>query len=331
MSGAHALRSVDGMIEARELTKKFGGKAAVDRLTFTVRPGRVTGFLGPNGAGKSTTMRMILGLDAPSGGTVTIDGRRYDRLAAPLREVGSLLDARAVHGGRTVRQHLVGLARSNGIGAARVDEVLDAVGLTSAAGRRAKGLSLGMGQRLGIAAALLGDPGVLILDEPVNGLDTEGIRWIRDLLKSLALDGRTVFLSSHLMSEMELTADHLIVIGRGRLLADTDMRDFIETNSQGATLLRTPDSEAQRMRALLETAGASVRLDARGGWRVAGLRPAEIGELARTQGLAIHELTPAFSTLEEIYTDMTRTSVEYRGTSTTPYEAETPEAKEPVR
>lgn len=331
MSGAPALRSVDGMIEARELTKRYGGKAAVDRLTFTVRPGRVTGFLGPNGAGKSTTMRMILGLDAPSGGAVTVNGRRYDRLAAPLREVGSLLDARSVHGGRTARQHLLGLARSNGIGGRRVDEVLEAVGLADVAGQRAKGLSLGMGQRLGIAAALLGDPGVLILDEPVNGLDTEGIRWIRDLLKSLAADGRTVFLSSHLMSEMELTADHLIVIGRGRLLADTDMRDFIETNSQGATLLRTPDAEAQRMRALLETAGASVRLDARGGWRVGGLMPAEIGELARTQGLAIHELTPVFSSLEEVYTDMTRASVEYRGTAAT-HEAEAEDdAKEPVR
>ncbi|MGW5869140.1 ABC transporter ATP-binding protein [Streptomyces sp. NPDC055239] len=316
------------MIEARELTKRYGGKAAVDRLTFTIHPGRVTGFLGPNGAGKSTTMRMILGLDAPSGGAVTVNGRLYDRLAAPLREVGSLLDATSVHGGRTARQHLLGLARSNGIGGRRVDEVLDAVGLTGVAGRRAKGLSLGMGQRLGIAAALLGDPGVLILDEPVNGLDTEGIRWIRDLLKSLAADGRTVFLSSHLMSEMELTADHLIVIGRGRLLADTDMRDFIETNSQGVTLLRTPDAEAQRMRALLETAGASVGLDARGGWRVGGLTPVEIGELARTQGLAIHELTSVHSSLEEVYTDMTRTSVEYRGTARTTYEAE---AKETVR
>ncbi|MGW5733462.1 MULTISPECIES: ATP-binding cassette domain-containing protein [Streptomyces] len=306
------------MIEARELTKRYGGKAAVDGLTFTVRPGRVTGFLGPNGAGKSTTMRMILGLDAPSGGTVTVNGRRYERLGAPLREVGSLLDARSVHGGRTARGHLLGLARSNGIGAARVDEVLEEVGLTRVAGQRAKGLSLGMGQRLGIAAALLGDPGVLILDEPVNGLDTEGIRWIRGLLKSLAAEGRAVFLSSHLMSEMELTADHLIVIGRGRLLADTDMRDFIETNSRGTTLLRTPDNEAQRMRALLEAAGASVRLDARGGWRVDGLAPAEIGELARSHDLAIHELTPAHRSLEEIYTDMTRASVEYRGRATPP-------------
>ncbi|MFI1358746.1 ATP-binding cassette domain-containing protein [Streptomyces sp. NPDC020898] len=304
------------MIEARELTKTYGGKTAVDRLTFTVRPGLVTGFLGPNGAGKSTTMRMILGLDTLTAGTVTVNGRRYDRLAAPLREVGSLLDARAVHGGRSVRGHLLGLARSNALGRARVDEVLETVGLTEVAGQRARGLSLGMGQRLGIAAALLGDPGVLILDEPVNGLDTEGIRWMRDLLKSLAGQGRTVFLSSHLMSEMELTADHLIVIGRGRLLADTDMRDFIETNSQGATLLRTADGEARPMRALLEAKGARVRPAADGGWRVTGLPPAVIGELAREHGLAVHQLTPVFSSLEEVYTSMTRTSVEYRGTRT---------------
>jgi ABC-2 type transport system ATP-binding protein len=316
MSVAPPLRSVEGMIEARELTKKYGDKAAVDDLSFTVRPGLVTGFLGPNGAGKSTTLRMTLGLDAPTTGAVTVNGRRYDQLAAPLREVGSLLDARCVHGGRTVRRHLLGLARSNAIPARRVDEVLGMVGLEQAADQRAKGLSLGMGQRLGIATALLGDPGVLILDEPVNGLDTEGIRWIRDLLKSLAEDGRTVFLSSHLMSEMELTADRLIVIGRGRLLADTDMRDFIETNSQGATLLRMPDAEARQMRAVLESRGAGVRLDARGGWRVTGLAPAAIGELAREHGLAVHQLTPVFASLEEVYTAMTRTLEEHRGTET---------------
>ncbi|MFH8991297.1 ABC transporter ATP-binding protein [Streptomyces sp. NPDC017940] len=303
------------MIEARELTKRYGDRAAVDRLTFTVRPGLVTGFLGPNGAGKSTTMRMILGLDTPSAGTVTIGGRRYDRLAAPLREVGSLLDAKGVHGGRGVRQHLLGLARSNAIPRGQVDAVLEMVGLGDVADQRAKGLSLGMGQRLGIAAALLGDPEVLILDEPVNGLDTEGIRWIRALLKSLAAQGRTVFLSSHLMSEMELTADRLIVIGRGRLLADTDMREFIETHSQGTTLVRTAEGEAERMRALLERSGAAVQLDARGGWRVAGLAPAAIGELAREQRIALHELTPLFSSLEEIYTAMTRASVEYRGSA----------------
>ncbi|MGW6456611.1 ATP-binding cassette domain-containing protein [Streptomyces sp. NPDC055078] len=305
------------MIEARELTKRYGDNTAVDRLSFTVRPGLVTGFLGPNGAGKSTTMRMILGLDTPTAGTVTVGGRRYDRLPAPLRAAGSLLDAKAVHGGRTVRHHLLGLARSNAIGRSRVDEVLEMTGIAQVADRRAKGLSLGMGQRLGIATALLGDPAVLVLDEPVNGLDTEGIRWIRELLKSRAEQGHTVFLSSHLMSEMELTADHLIVIGRGRLLADTDMRDFIETNSQGSTLVRTPDAERLRMRALLQDAGASVRLDARGGWRVTGLRPADIGEIARVHRLAVHELTPVFSSLEDVYTDMTRSSVEYRGGTST--------------
>ncbi|MBC9715170.1 ATP-binding cassette domain-containing protein [Streptomyces sp. TRM66268-LWL] len=301
------------MIEARELTKRYGGKTAVDHLSFTVRPGLVTGFLGPNGAGKSTTMRMVLGLDTPCSGSVTVGGRSYGRLPAPLRTVGSLLDAKSVHGGRTVRKHLLGLARSNAIGRRRVDEVLELVGLTEVADQRAKGLSLGMGQRLGIAAALLGDPEVLILDEPVNGLDTEGIRWIRDLLKSQAAQGRTVFLSSHLMSEMELTADHLIVIGRGKLLADTRMREFIETNSQGGTLLRTPDEEAGRMRTLLEAHGATVQMDARGPWRVTGLTPVEIGELARGHQLAIHELTPVFSSLEEVYTNMTQSSVEFRG------------------
>jgi ABC-2 type transport system ATP-binding protein len=313
MSGADAVRSVESMIEARELTKRYGDKTAVDHLSFTVRPGLVTGFLGPNGAGKSTTMRMVLGLDTPSSGSVTVGGRSYATLPAPLRTVGSLLDAKSVHGGRIVRKHLLGLARSNAIGRRRVDEVLELVGLAEVADQRAKGLSLGMGQRLGIAAALLGDPEVLILDEPVNGLDTEGIRWVRDLLKSQAAQGRTVFLSSHLMSEMELTADHLIVIGRGKLLADTAMRDFIETNSQGGTLLRAPDGEAGRMRALLEAHGATVHLDARGAWRVTGLTPVEIGELARGDQLAVHELTPVFSSLEEVYTNMTRSSVEFRG------------------
>jgi ABC-2 type transport system ATP-binding protein len=311
------LRSVGGMIEAHALTKRYGDKAAVEDLSFTVRPGLVTGFLGPNGAGKTTTLRMILGLDAPTSGTVTVDGRRYDRLPAPLREVGSLLDAGAAHRGRTVRRHLLGLARSNAIRARRVDDVLGTVGLEEVADQRAGRLSLGMGQRLGIAAALLGDPGVLILDEPVNGLDAEGVRWIRGLLKSLAAQGRTVFLASHLMSEMELTADRLIVIGRGRLLADTGMRDFIETNSQVATRLRTPEAEAHRMRALLESSGAAVRPDAGGGWRVTGLAPADIGELAREHGLAVHELTPVLSSLEEVYTAMTRSAVEYRANTDT--------------
>ncbi|MDT6982339.1 ABC transporter ATP-binding protein [Streptomyces lusitanus] len=303
------------MIEARNLTKRYGGRTAVDGLSFTVRPGSVTGFLGPNGAGKSTTMRLALGLDTPTAGTVTVAGRRYGQLPAPLRDVGALLDARAVHGGRTVRRHLLGLARSHRIPDRRVDEVLGAAGLTAVADRRAKGLSLGMAQRLGIAAALLGDPGVLILDEPVNGLDTEGIRWIRTLLKSLAAQGRTVFLSSHLMSELELTADRIIVIGRGRLLADTDMRDFIETRSPDATLLRTP--EPAPMRALLESHGAVVRPDPEGGWRVTGPTATAIGELAREHGLALHELTPCRSSLEDVYTELTGEAVEYRGTGNT--------------
>ncbi|MEV7844503.1 ATP-binding cassette domain-containing protein [Streptomyces cyaneofuscatus] len=299
------------MIEATELTKRYGERTAVDRLSFTVRPGRVTGFLGPNGAGKSTTMRLILGLDSASGGRVTVGGKSYRDLPVPLRAVGSLLDAKGVHGGRSAYHHLAGLAASNGIPRRRVDEVLDLVGLPAATARgRAKGFSLGMGQRLGIAAALIGDPEVLILDEPVNGLDTEGIRWIRELMKSLAAEGRTVFLSSHLMSEMELTADHLIVIGRGRLIADTTMRDFIETNSRAHTLVRTPQPE--KLRALLEATGAQVRLDATGGWRVDGPDAATIGNLARDHGLALHELTSTHSSLEEVYTALSQSSVEYR-------------------
>ncbi|MFG3254839.1 ABC transporter ATP-binding protein [Streptomyces sp. NPDC048172] len=299
------------MIEASELTKRYGEKTAVDRLTFTVRPGRVTGFLGPNGAGKSTTMRLILGLDAPTSGSVTVGGRRCSELAAPLRVVGSLLDAKGVHGGRSAYDHLAGLAAGNRIPRRRVDEVLETVGLPPAtARRRAKGYSLGMGQRLGIAAALLGDPEVLILDEPVNGLDTEGIRWIRDTMRSLAAEGRTVFLSSHLMSEMELTADHLVVIGRGRLLADTSTRAFLESHSQAHTLVRTPEPE--KLRALLEARGATVRVTPHGSWRVDGPDAATIGGLAREHGLALHELTPARSSLEEVYTALARDEAEYR-------------------
>ncbi|MDG4856688.1 ABC transporter ATP-binding protein [Streptomyces sp. T-3] len=309
------------MIEATELTKRYGDTTAVDRLSFTVQPGKVTGFLGPNGAGKSTTMRLILGLDAPTGGKVTVCGKRYGELAAPLRSVGSLLDAKGVHGGRSAYQHLAGLAASNGIPRRRVDEVLDMVGLPPAtAHKRTKGFSLGMGQRLGIAAALIGDPDVLILDEPVNGLDTEGIRWIRDLMKSLAAEGRTVLLSSHLMSEMELTADHLIVIGRGRLLADTTMRDFIETNSRAHTVVRA--TEPERLRTLLEARGARVHLDPRGDWRVDGPDAATIGDLAREYGLAIHQLTSARSSLEEVYTALSQDSAEYRAGGQQPEEAQ---------
>src|SRR5918993_1348047 len=263
------------MIEAKELTKRYGPRLAVDRLSFRVRPGRVTGFLGPNGAGKSSTIRMILGLDAPSSGEVTVNSVPYARLRAPLREVGSLLEARAVHGGRTARAHLLFLAQSNGLPRRRVDEVLDMVGLTSVGGRRVKGFSLGMGQRLGIAAALIGDPRILLLDEPVNGLDTEGIRWIRALLKRLAAEGRTVFVSSHLMSEMELTADHLIVIGQGRLIADTTMREFIERNSQRVTLVRSP--RRHQLAEVLRGTGALVQPEQAGGLRVSGIDAATIG------------------------------------------------------
>jgi ABC-2 type transport system ATP-binding protein len=302
------------MIEVRELTKRYGAKLAVDRLSFQVQPGRVTGFLGPNGAGKSTTMRVILGLDRPTSGHAVVHGRPYHRLRAPLREVGSLLDARSVHGGRTAYHHLLYLARSNAIPRRRVDEVLDLVGLTAAVGIRARALSLGMAQRLGIAAALLGDPPVLILDEPVNGLDTHGIRWIRTLLRGLASEGRTVFLSSHLMTEMELTADHLIVIGRGRLVADTDMRSFIETNSPGYTLVRTADGD--QLADLLRRAGAQVQPDRDDRWRVSGIDTTTIGRIAQTHHVGLDELTPRHDSLEEVYTRMTGSTAEYHTDNT---------------
>lgn len=303
------------MIEVKDLTKRYGSKTAVDHLTFQVQPGRVTGFLGPNGAGKSTTMRVILGLDAPMGGRATIKGQPYASLREPLRQVGSLLDAKAMHGGRTAYNHLLWMSQSNGIARARVDEVLEMVGLSEVAGQRTKGFSLGMGQRLGIASALLGDPEVLLLDEPVNGLDTEGIRWVRDLMKGLAAEGRTVLLSSHLMGEMELTADHLVVIGHGRLIADTSMRTFIEHNSQAVTVVRSP--EIHKLGVALERAGGRVQRDAKGGWQVSGPDAATIGDVASAQGIALHELTPRLSSLEDVYTQMTKTSVEFRGAGRT--------------
>jgi ABC-2 type transport system ATP-binding protein len=302
---------VDRVIEATGLTKRYGDVLAVDGLSFRVRPGRVTGFLGPNGAGKSTTMRLVLGLDRPSGGRVRVNGRPYETIRSPCREVGALLDARAFHGGRTAYNHLLGLARSNGIPRPRVDEVLGVVGLESVAGKRTRGFSLGMGQRLGIAAALLGDPEVLILDEPVNGLDTEGIRWMRDLMKGLAAEGRTVFLSSHLMSEMEVTADHLIVMGEGRLIADTTVRGFIEANSQAVTVVRSP--QAAELRAVLEARGAHMTVDPEGGWRVSGPDAATIGDIAHAHGIGLHELSPRLSSLEDVYVQLTRPSVQYRG------------------
>jgi ABC-2 type transport system ATP-binding protein len=298
------------MIDVQELTKRYGDTLAVDGLTFTVAPGRVTGFLGPNGAGKSTTMRMVLGLDRPTSGSVTVNGRPYRRHRDPLCQVGALLDAGSAHRGRTARSHLLALARTHGIPAARVDEVLALVGLTQAARRRAGGFSLGMGQRLGIAAALLGDPAVVVLDEPVNGLDPDGVLWIRELLKGLAAEGRTVLVSSHLMSEMALTAERLVVIGRGRLLADTTVDELIASAGVGSVLVRSP--EAGALRDVLLAAGAGVSSDAPGVLRVTGAGAERVGDLARDHRIAVHELTPRRASLEEAYLDLTREAVEYR-------------------
>ncbi|TVL94194.1 ABC transporter ATP-binding protein [Streptomyces sp. SAJ15] len=297
------------MIELDGLTKHYGEKLAVDHLTVTVRPGVVTGFLGPNGAGKSTTMRMMLDLDNPSAGTVRIDGRHYRQLSDPLRSIGALLDAKAMHGGRSAYNHLLCLAQSNGIPRARVSEVLDVVGLTPVAEKRTKGFSLGMGQRLGIAAALLGDPQVLLFDEPVNGLDPEGIHWIRNLMKQLAAEGRTVFVSSHLMSEMALTAEHLVVIGQGRLLADTSMADFIARNARAYVRLRSPEPE--RLREALASAGYAAVTVADGSLEVAGDEAARLGDLAAAQGITLHELSPQRASLEEAFMRLTAESVEY--------------------
>jgi ABC-2 type transport system ATP-binding protein len=297
------------MIEARNLSKHYGRTTAVDDLSFEVSPGRVTGFLGPNGAGKTTTMRLILGLDRPDSGSVRINGRLYRDLPAPLREVGALLDAKAVHGGRKAYNHLLLLAQSNRIKSSRVDEVLRIVGLESVADRRAGGFSLGMGQRLGIAAALLGDPGILMFDEPVNGLDPEGIAWVRQLMQSLAAEGRTVFVSSHLMSEMAITAEHLIVIGRGKLIRDEGVTEFVESSSQHSVRVRSP--QADRLRELLIAAGASVRGGEDGTIDVINLNAAAIGELAASNGVVLHELTPRRASLEEAFMELTRDSVEY--------------------
>jgi ABC-2 type transport system ATP-binding protein len=297
------------MIEARRLTKRYGDKVAVDDLTFDVRPGIVTGFLGPNGAGKSTTMRMILGLDAPTSGSVTVDGKPYAELTRPMQAVGALLEARAVHTSRSAYNHLRALAATHGISRARVDEVIEMVGLQDVARKRAGGFSLGMGQRLGIASALLADPSTLILDEPVNGLDPEGIRWIRDLLRGLAAEGRTVFVSSHLRSEMSLTAEHVIVIGRGRLVADMAMSDLIAQASSNVVSVRAPEAEALAT----ALAGPDVTVTRTGPdlLEVTGLTAPQIGEHARTLGLALHELTPQQASLEEAFMEMTRDAVEY--------------------
>ncbi|HVA09059.1 MAG TPA: ATP-binding cassette domain-containing protein [Acidimicrobiales bacterium] len=298
------------MIEARGLAKRYGSTLAVDDLSFDVLPGQVTGFLGPNGAGKSTTLRMVLGLDAPTSGSVTIDGRPYSSLRYPLFEVGAMLEAKAIHEGRTAYNHLLCLAQSNGIGRHRVDEVLDIVGLTSVAHKRAGQFSLGMGQRLGIGAALLGDPGVLIFDEPVNGLDPEGIVWIRNLLRSLASEGRTVFVSSHLMAEMALTADHVIVIGRGRLLAEASIDELIQGSSQNFVRVRSlKDAE---LAVLVREKGGSSHTETDGALAVTGITAAAIGDLAGANGIFLHELSPQEVSLEEVYMELTHDSVEYR-------------------
>jgi ABC-2 type transport system ATP-binding protein len=298
------------MIEATALTKRFGATLAVDELSFTVRPGQVTGFLGPNGAGKSTTMRMIVGLDRPTAGTATVNGRPYRDHAAPLSQVGALLEARSVHKGRTARSHLRALAQTHGLPAKRVDEVLAMDGLESVADRRAGGFSLGMGQRLGIAVALLADPAAVILDEPVNGLDPDGVLWIRNLLKGLAAEGRTVLVSSHLMSEMAVTAEHLVIIGRGRLLADTTVAELIARVAVGSVLVRCP--RAADLRDVLVHHGAAVTSIEPGALQVGGLTAEKIGELALDGDLALYELTPRRASLEEAYMELTREAVEYR-------------------
>jgi ABC-2 type transport system ATP-binding protein len=298
------------MIEAHSLTKRYGGKTALSDLSFTVKPGLVTGFLGPNGAGKSTTMRLIVGLDAPSSGQVTVNGRRYADLPAPLHEVGLLLEARSVHGGRTAYAHLLALAHTHGIPRRRVDDVVEQVGLGSVARARAGTFSLGMSQRLGVAAALLGEPSVLILDEPVNGLDPEGIRWIRELLRGLAGEGRTVLLSSHLMSELELTVDHLIVIGRGQLIADLSLDEFVRRHSKRSVRVRTPlpDELAHR----LAGPNVSVSTVGRGELEIAGLTSEQVGLKASEQGIVLFELTPRHVSLEQAFMELTHNDVEYR-------------------
>jgi ABC-2 type transport system ATP-binding protein len=300
------------MIEAVGLTKRYGERLAVDDLSFTVAPGQVTGFLGPNGAGKSTTMRMILGLDRPTAGRVTIDGKTFAALDCPLREVGALLDAKAIHGGRSAYNHLWCLAQTNNLPKRRVGEVLELVGLTEVARKRSKGFSLGMGQRLGIASALLGDPRILIFDEPINGLDPEGILWIRNLMKALAAQGRTVFVSSHLMSEMENTADHLIVIGRGRLIADCTVAEFIERNSEVAIRVRTPDSA--RLQELIMAGGGRVTTGADHTLLVTGLGADHIGDIAFDHAVRLHELAPVQASLEQAFMELTRDSVEFHTT-----------------
>ncbi|NLU74857.1 ATP-binding cassette domain-containing protein [Streptomyces sp. HNM0575] len=306
------------MIEAYGLTKRYGAKTAVYNLSFQVRPGTVTGFLGPNGSGKSTTMRMILGLDAPTAGQVTVGGHPFRNLPNAPRQVGALLDAKAVHGGRSARSHLLSLAQLSGIPARRVDEVLGVVGLQQVARKRSQGFSLGMGQRLGIAAALLGDPQVLLFDEPVNGLDPEGILWVRNLMKQLASEGRTVFVSSHLMSEMALTAEHLIVIGRGQLMADTSVKEFIAQNSVGFARVRTPEgdpAQREKLTSALREAGGQVQPEEDGALRISGLPLPHISDLAHKADVRLWELSPHQASLEEAYMRLTQGAVDFRSTA----------------
>jgi ABC-2 type transport system ATP-binding protein len=303
------------MIEARDLTKRYGDKLAVDHLSFTVQPGKVTGFLGPNGAGKSTTMRLILGLDRANEGSATIDGRAYADLPDPLRTVGALLEAKSVHPGRSAANHLLFLAQSQGLPKTRVDEVLELVGLKDVARKRAGNFSLGMSQRLGIAAALLGDPRVLLLDEPVNGLDPEGVLWVRNLMKYLASEGRTILVSSHLMNEMAVTADHLIVIGRGRLIADAQTQDVIAHRTGESLRVRVRTPQADQLTELIRAEGAGITpitegTDA-GALMVTGMQAARIGELAASGSVVLHELSPQLATLEEAFMELTAGSLEY--------------------
>jgi ABC-2 type transport system ATP-binding protein len=304
------------MIEAQSLTKRYGAKTAVADIDFVVRPGHVTGFLGPNGAGKSTTMRMIVGLDRPTSGSVTVNGRRYAEHRAPMHQVGALLDAKAIHPGRSARNHLLAMGATHRIDAKRVDEVIALTGLESVARKRVRGFSLGMGQRLGLAAALLGDPATLVLDEPVNGLDPEGVVWVRQFARRLAAEGRTVLLSSHLMSEMAQTADHLIVLGRGRVLADAPMSEILSDAGGASVQVRSPD--AARLAGLLETGGAAVTTIEPDLISVAGITSPRLAEIAADARLVIYELTPMSKSLEDAYLDLTRDEVEYTTTPTAP-------------
>jgi ABC-2 type transport system ATP-binding protein len=301
------------VIEAHALIKRYGDKTAVDGISFTIAPGSVTGFLGPNGAGKSTTMRMIMGLDRPTSGAVTVNGKPYAAHRSPLREVGALLDAKAAHPGRSARSHLRTMAATHSIPASRVNDVIEMTGLAPVAGKRVGGFSLGMGQRLGIASAMLGDPRTLILDEPVNGLDPEGVQWVRRLVRSLADEGRTVFLSSHLMSEMAQTADQLLVIGRGRILAAGPVQQVIDSVSRAGVRVRSP--HAAELAALLSADGATVGTPEPGTLELSGIAAERVGEIACAHGLVLHELSPRSATLEEAYMSLTQDAVEYRSTT----------------